>query len=178
MASVAVFLAVVAVLSEFSLSGTVRLLGTPVEESGGGKIDLLAAGAYTNVYANLLAHPEPIDIFPKGFSGDGYFTTLIIVQLTVTFTGKLVHTALALWEGRNALDAVVLAYTRILMLQQQIKLHERIHGITTESGKRLNIVPSTASLLYFVHAKTYDDVIMLSERVEKCFEGAVTSMGC
>lgn len=39
------------------------------------------------------------------------------------------HAALAPWEGQNALDAAVTAYTNIAMLRQQVKPTHRIHGI-------------------------------------------------
>lgn len=39
------------------------------------------------------------------------------------------HAALAPWEGQNALDAAVTAYTSIAMLRQQVKPTHRLHGI-------------------------------------------------
>lgn len=39
------------------------------------------------------------------------------------------HAALAPWEGRNALDAAVLAYTNISALRQQLNPTHRVHGI-------------------------------------------------
>lgn len=39
------------------------------------------------------------------------------------------HAALSPWEGRNALDAAVMAYNSISMLRQQLKRTHRIHGI-------------------------------------------------
>lgn len=43
------------------------------------------------------------------------------------------HAALAPWEGQNALDAAVSAYTSVSMLRQQIKPTHRVHG--TIKGK-------------------------------------------
>ena len=39
------------------------------------------------------------------------------------------HAALSPWEGQNALDAAVLAYTNISVLRQQLKPSHRVHGI-------------------------------------------------
>jgi hypothetical protein len=39
------------------------------------------------------------------------------------------HAALSPWEGQNALDAAVLAYTNIGLLRQQIKPTHRVHGV-------------------------------------------------
>lgn len=56
--SIAAFLGLVSILkSEPSLKGTALLLGTPAEEGGGGKLKLMAAGAYKDVSACLMTHP-------------------------------------------------------------------------------------------------------------------------
>ena len=39
------------------------------------------------------------------------------------------HAALSPWEGKNALDAAVLAYSSIGLLRQQTRPTYRIHGI-------------------------------------------------
>src|SRR5256884_524697 len=38
---------------------TVRVLGTPAEESGGGKILMLDRGAFDGVHASMMVHPSP-----------------------------------------------------------------------------------------------------------------------
>jgi len=48
-----------AVASELDLS--VIVLGTPSEEGGGGKIDLLNAGFFDDVHAAMMVHPWPSD---------------------------------------------------------------------------------------------------------------------
>jgi metal-dependent amidase/aminoacylase/carboxypeptidase family protein len=58
-AGISAFLGIAFVLQKHSLPGRVQLLGTPAEESGGGKVSLLNAGAYQGVDAVLmrLAYP-------------------------------------------------------------------------------------------------------------------------
>ena len=53
-ASVTGFLALTYALKKFGVDGRVQLLGTPAEEDGGGKIDLLNAGAYEKVNVSLM----------------------------------------------------------------------------------------------------------------------------
>jgi metal-dependent amidase/aminoacylase/carboxypeptidase family protein len=48
-----------AVADELNL--TVTLLGTPSEEGGGGKIDLINAGYFDDVHAAMMVHPFPTD---------------------------------------------------------------------------------------------------------------------
>lgn len=53
-ASVTGFIALSYVIQKFGLPGRVQLLGTPAEEDGGGKIDLLEAGAYEKANVSLM----------------------------------------------------------------------------------------------------------------------------
>jgi metal-dependent amidase/aminoacylase/carboxypeptidase family protein len=55
-ASIAGFIALAYVIGKFGLPGQVQFLGTPAEEDGGGKIDLIRAGAYENVDASLMVY--------------------------------------------------------------------------------------------------------------------------
>lgn len=53
--SLAAFLSLSFALRDFGLPGRTQLLGTPAEESGGGKVELLNAGAYKDVDVSLMA---------------------------------------------------------------------------------------------------------------------------
>ena len=53
-AAVTGFIGLAYVLNRFRINGRVQLLGTPAEEDGGGKIDLLKAGAYNEVDVSLM----------------------------------------------------------------------------------------------------------------------------
>lgn len=53
-ASVTGFIALVHVLKKFGIKGRLQLLGTPAEETGGGKVHLIEAGALKNVAVSLM----------------------------------------------------------------------------------------------------------------------------
>ena len=53
-------LALASVADELGL--TVRVLGTPAEESGGGKVLMLDAGVFDDVSMAMMVHPGPFDI--------------------------------------------------------------------------------------------------------------------
>lgn len=55
-ASVTGFVALAFVVQKFGLPGQVQLLGTPAEEDGGGKIDLIRAGAYEKPDVSLMMY--------------------------------------------------------------------------------------------------------------------------
>lgn len=55
LASLSAFIALQSVIDKFGIAGDVQLLGTPAEESGGGKIILLEAGAFGECDVSLMA---------------------------------------------------------------------------------------------------------------------------
>ncbi|EXJ85154.1 hypothetical protein A1O3_05829 [Capronia epimyces CBS 606.96] len=176
-AAVAAFLSVAAALKELNLPGEVRLIGSPAEEGGGGKLPLLAAGAYDSLHACLMVHPLP-DQPEFGGLGSAYWTSLANHKLRVSFSGKAAHAAAAPDQGVNALDAVVLAYNALSMLRQQIKSAERVHAVITNGGTRPNVITDCATLSCYVRSTSLADADRLKARVVSCFEGAATATGC
>lgn len=57
-ASVTGFVALSFALKKFGISGRTQLLGTPAEEGGGGKIQLINAGALKNVAVSLMMYVD------------------------------------------------------------------------------------------------------------------------
>ena len=54
--SVTAFLALSSALKKFGIPGRTQLLGTPAEENGCGKVQLIDAGAYKDVDVSLMAY--------------------------------------------------------------------------------------------------------------------------
>ncbi|KAG5638557.1 hypothetical protein H0H81_011903 [Sphagnurus paluster] len=84
--------------------------------------------------------------------------------------GRTAHAAAAPWEGKNALDAAVIAYSAVSALRQQLKPELRVHGIITGSNWTANTIPDNAKLTYIVRAPTKDDLVELADRVIGCFK--------
>ena len=166
--------------SNNDLGYTVRLIGTPAEEGGGGKLHLINAGAYKDVSACLMAHPFPVlsgapSLLSSGCCSGQYLACDIVA---VTFIGKPAHASAAPWEGVNALDAVVAAYVNISMLRQQILPTQKIHGVVLRGGERPNVIPASTTVEYSIRSETVSDLKPLTEKVVKCFEAAATATGC
>jgi amidohydrolase len=180
--SLAAFFGVIGVMKKNPhIPGRVRVLGTPAEEGGGGKIKLIDGGAYKDVDACLMTHPMSGAMFStnkKGVTGIAYGTCVASAKFRVTFTGRTAHAAAAPHDGINALDAAVLAYNGISVLRQQILPTQRIHGIIMEGGEKENVIPSRSVMAYNVRSGTLKDTKALQERVIKCFEGAALATGC
>ena len=180
--SIAAFIATAEMIAQHSVAGRVRILGTPAEESGGGKIKLIKAGAYNGVDACLMAHPGPSEMKDMGAKTavDGVSATRSLArkQVKVTFTGRNAHAGLAPWHGRNALDAVVASYVNISLLRQQIPPSARIHGVIRQGGTEPNIIPDSATLEYFIRDNDAASVDRLGRRVQKCFEAGSMATEC
>jgi amidohydrolase len=150
--------------------GTVVVLGSPAEEGGGGKILLIERGAFEGVDAAMMAHPTPRD--------SAYMNVLAVDHINVEYRGTNAHAAAAPWEGVNALDALVLAYTSISAMRQQMLPTDRVHGVITDGGVKPNIIPDYTAAEYYIRSRTRAELTTLRARVMGCFEGAATATGC
>ncbi len=147
----------------------VTVLGTPAEEEGGGKVDLIRAGALDGVDAAMMIHPDPYDI--RGGRG------LAIEEWEVTYTGHAAHASSAAWLGQNALDGCVAGYTAIAMLRQHLREHQQVHGIISHGGDAPNIVPERAVANYYLRALNAADLADLRARTRACLDGSALATG-
>lgn len=152
------------------LGGRVRILGTPAEEGGGGKIAMARQGAFRSGIAALMIHPADADLIKMD--------SIAVHTVDVIYEGRAAHAAAAPWEGKNALDAAVLGYINVAALRQHIRPTERIHGIITEGGEKPNIVPRRAAAKWYVRSDTISTLQPLKARVVSCLEGATSACGC
>uniref|UniRef100_A0A8C5MEN0 Peptidase M20 domain-containing protein 2 n=1 Tax=Leptobrachium leishanense TaxID=445787 RepID=A0A8C5MEN0_9ANUR len=153
-----------------SLGLKITVLGTPAEEEGGGKIDLLQAGAFDGMDVVFMAHPGQEDA--------SYLPDVAIIDFCVKYYGKSCHAAAYPWEGVNALDAAVLAYNNVSTLRQQMKPTWRVHGVITNGGMKPNIIPSYSELEFSVRASSRKDLDKLQEKIKACFKAAADATGC
>ncbi|XP_028728593.1 peptidase M20 domain-containing protein 2 [Peromyscus leucopus] len=148
----------------------VVVLGTPAEEDGGGKIDLIKAGAFKDLDAVFMAHPSQEDA--------AYLLDVAERDVTVKYYGKASHAAAYPWEGVNALDAAVLAYNNLSALRQQMKPTWRLHGIIKNGGVKPNIIPSYSELIYYFRAPSMKELQVLTKKAEDSFRAAALATGC
>ncbi|KAH0027970.1 hypothetical protein KCU78_g3790, partial [Aureobasidium melanogenum] len=171
-ASISAALATKHMMQKHNIAGKVVLFGTPAEEGGGGKIKLLNAGAYTkhNIGVSLISHP--------GITPDASLVrTSAFSAFKVEYFGKEAHAAAAPWEGINALDALITAYTAISCLRQQTQPGDIVQGCITHGGVKPNIIHAYAAGDFVVRSSTKDRLDALKTRVDACFEGAATATG-
>lgn len=151
------------------LDVTVRLLGTPAEENGGGKIVMLEQGDFAGTHAAMMVHPGNVDeseMHPYACSG-----------FAVRYEGKSAHASAAPWEGVNALDALTVALTAIGLARQQLEPGQQIHGSVDGAGTAPNIIPETASGKWMVRAHDLVSLQRVTAILERCLRAGAVATG-
>ena len=148
----------------------VTVLGTPAEEGGGGKVDLIEAGAFEDAAASMMIHPSPDNELDPSFQARSSFV--------VEYHGKETHAAFAPHVGVNALDAFVQAYLNVATLRQQILPTDRVHCIIDHGGDASNIIPAYTKSTWGIRSATSERLEELIPKVQACFEAAATATGC
>lgn len=150
--------------------GTLLVLGTPAEELGRGKIEMIKAGVFNTVDAAMMVHGSSRRTVVKHFLG--------LIRLNFTFRGRSSHASAYPEEGINALDAVIQTFNAISALRQQMRSDVRVHGIITEGGKAPNIIPELARASFYVRANDLRELESVKKRVIDCAQGAGQATGC
>ena len=148
---------------------TVRLLGTPAEEGGGGKVLMLDAGSFDGLHAAMMVHPAPFDLADT--------RTLAVTHVDVRYGGRSAHASAFPEMGRNAADALTVAQVGVGLLRQHVGPDARIHGIVTDGGDAPNIVPERTGGTWLVRHETLEDLAELYPRVRACFEAGALATG-
>lgn len=169
-AAVAAGIAVQNFLASEKIPGRIVVMGTPAEESFGGKIYLERDHAFEGIDCCLMAHP-----FDASGNDPG---NLAVYRFDVKFTGKSAHAASEPEAGINALDAVNLLFAGINAWRQQLPEHARIHGIITSGGTVPNIIPDHAGVFFYVRAADNATCQQMILRFKDIVKGAALMTGC
>lgn len=144
-------LAVKAAMEKHKLPGTLRLYGTPAEETLIGKVYMLLDGAFDDLDICFHFHPGSKNDVWSGSSK-------AMVSAKFTFSGIAAHAAGSPDQGRSALDAVELMNTGANYMREHVKEDSRIHYVITNGGGQPNVVPASATVWYYVRANDHKDV--------------------
>ena len=148
----------------------VKLLGTPAEEGGGGKIILLDNGAFEDAKCSMMIHPGPYDVANPTFS--------TIQQYKVEFFGKDAHAAGAPEEGINALDAQIQLFVNASTYRQQMLRTDRMHGVIKDGGFKPNIIPSYTSSEWYLRSLNKEGLDKLEQDFLNFVNGAAIATKC
>jgi len=166
-ASVGAAVAVKSIIPE--TGGTVAVIGTPAEEAAGGKVFMASRGAFDDLDVAMLVHPGNRDA--------AVTYALACLELSVQYFGRAAHAAARPEAGVNALDALVIAYNSVSALRQHIRESARIHGIITDGGQAVNVVPERSAGSFLLRAEDDDYLEELKEKVLACFRAGAEATG-
>jgi aminobenzoyl-glutamate utilization protein B len=164
-AAVGAAMAVKAAIDEHKLQGTIRLYGTPAEETLIGKVYMLLDGHFKDLDTCLHWHPATKNSSQVNSSK-------AMVSIKFSFKGVAAHGAGSPHLGRSALDAVELMNVGANYMREHVKEDARMHYVITNGGGQPNVVPPEASVWYFIRANDHKDVEQNVEWVKDIAKGA------
>lgn len=139
-------IALAKVIKANNIPGSVCVIGCPAEEVGPpAKAIMAKTGYFDGVDFMLRSHGTERETlrYPGGFAARH------ISQMKYTFHGKSAHAQNA-WQGRSALDAVLLLFHSMDMMREHSEPQFRFHGIVSDGGVAPNIVPQKASATIWI----------------------------
>ncbi len=163
--SVGAAIAVKRVMEREGLAGTVRLYGTPAEETLIGKVYMAKAGLFDDLDAALEWHPS-LETEVRNQPGRA------MNNFTVEFRGQAAHASADPWNGRSALDAVELMNYGVNLMREHVHPTARIHYVMPAAGEAPNVVPEYAKVWYYVRDTSRVSVDEYYGRILNIAEGA------
>ncbi|MFQ5569573.1 MAG: amidohydrolase [Rhodothermales bacterium] len=163
--SVGAAVAVKRAMEAHGLGGTVRLYGTPAEETVVGKVYMAKAGLFDNDDAVLEWHPGT-ETEVRNQQGRA------MNNFEVEFFGQAAHSSADPWNGRSALDAVELMNYGVNLMREHVMPSTRIHYVIPRAGEAPNVVPEYARVWYYVRDLDRESVEKWYDWILKIAEGA------
>ncbi|MGH9749370.1 MAG: amidohydrolase [Candidatus Polarisedimenticolia bacterium] len=142
------------------IGGEVLVIGTPAEETIGGKVVMAERGVFRHLDAALMIHPST--------ENRVYTTSLACHSLEVTYLGREAHAVASPERGVNALDAMIRLFLKVQRLKHRLPRAVRMPGVILEGGRRANIVPARAVGRFTLRAPDRSAL----RRVESAFRAA------
>ncbi|GAC1343577.1 MAG: M20 family metallopeptidase [Ktedonobacteraceae bacterium] len=152
-----------------NVKGTIKVIGTPAEEDGGGKVIMADKGVFRGLMAAVMMHPRDTTYIDRG--------SLAVTPYTIEFFGKSAHASAAPERGINALDAVLQVFYSINALRQSLKSHTRIHGVITQGGDAPNVIPDYAAASFLVRAREQSYLEEVKQKFLHIVEAAALATG-
>jgi amidohydrolase len=145
------------------IQGTLKVIGTPAEEGGGGKVILCDKGVFRDVDFAMQVHPHKMNMIQCG--------SLAVRTVNVEFYGRMAHSSRP-EEGVNALSSVLHTFSAIDAQRALLPNKTNISGIVTEGGKANNVIPDYASASFCVRASTVYDMQAAQKAARRAVESS------
>lgn len=158
-------------LEKYKVGGTVTVMGTPAEESGGGKIELLKTNSWDGLDAMLFMHPTSEPTRLAGACMSSY-------RINIDFIGKSAHANSHPEKGVNALNAATVYLTATGLMRQHFKSDMRLTGIIENGGKAPGMIPDLVTIKGSISSFKTSDLEKGVQMVREAAEGSAMATGC
>ena len=95
-----------------------------------------------------------------------------LISVEYTFEGEAAHSAGSPWRGRSALDAAELMNVGWNYKREHLHPLKRSHSIFTDAGDQPNVVPSKASIWFYLRDITYEGIMKMYNDANNIAKGA------
>ncbi len=155
------------IMEREKIPGTIRIWPGVAEELVGAKAYFIRAGLFKDVDVALFTHVGTnLGVAWGEGGGSG------LVSVLYSFKGESAHSAGAPWRGRSALDAVELMNMGWNLRREHLPISQRSHYIIKDGGDQPNVVPSTASVWYYLRQVTFQGIKDMWATADKIAAGA------
>lgn len=160
-------LAVKEIMERDSLPGTIVIWPGIAEELVATKAWFARDGRFKDVDAVLFTHvSDNMSVSWGRPRGTG------LVSVEYTFDGVAAHGAGDPWKGRSALDAVELMNVAWNFRREHLHPLQRSHYVIVDGGDQPNVVPSEATVWYFIREIEPDGIRENFATLHRIAEGA------
>src|SRR5512132_739484 len=135
-------------MEQFKLPGTVVVSIGPAEEQLMSRPYLVRDGYFKDIDAAIITHVA--DQSATGYGLQNY----ALIGAKFTFKGRTAHGGVNPWDGKDAVDAVVLMDIGFDKLREHLRPTYRAHRAITMGGTQPNIIPDKGQIWWFVRDAT------------------------
>jgi aminobenzoyl-glutamate utilization protein B len=165
-------LAVKDLMERENLPGTIQIWPGVAEELVATKAYYVRDGMFEDVDVVLYAHVGSNLSTSWGMTpGTG------LVSAMYTFEGFAAHSGGAPWLGRSAADAANLMEVGWNFRREHLRTEHRSHSVIYDGGDQPNVVPSEATVWFYLREKNYPQIRDLVAIADSVAQGAAMMTG-
>jgi amidohydrolase len=137
----------------------------------GGKQEIIRLGIFDDIDAAVMVHAGNSCHCPESYNG--------FVMKRIMFKGKAAHAGLCPEAGANALYAANLALNAINANRETFRDEDtvRVHGIISNAGSAVNIIPDDVEMEIMIRAKTVAAIKDAAMKVDRSVRAGALAMG-
>lgn len=158
-------------LEENKVKGTIKVIGTPAEEGGGGKIHLINKGIFDKIDAVFMMHPTSDKTRLAG-------ECLSNMSIEICFKGKSSQAGSHPENGRNALSAANLYLSAVAYWRQHFKSDARVNHYIDFGGEMTNSISDKILVKGEIRSFKLSDLHWINNTLTKCAHYCALAMDC